>query len=165
MLSVSSRTSSPRVTPNWLVRSDAVQDCHSTVTSRPYRINIITAKKVNDVLDRFLAASLIYHSTSPYSRPTELIPNKCGGARITINYTQVNAIGSFGRLPTPSVDGVGDSLGKRRTFSLLFDIVSSFHQITADKHKNSGITFNTPDQPFQWLDMPPGCSAAPVWFA
>ena len=102
------------------------------VTSRPYRINPILAKKADAVLDQYLAAGLIQHSTSPSSSPMVAIPKKDGGVRITINYKKLNAISSLGQLPIPRVDEVFDSLGNGRIFSL-FDLVSSFHQITLDK--------------------------------
>lgn len=38
------------------------------VTSRPYRVNPIVAKQVDAVLDQYLAAGLVQHSTSPYSK-------------------------------------------------------------------------------------------------
>ena len=60
------------------------------------------------------------------------MPKKDGGVRITINYKKLNAISSLGQLPIPRVDEVLDSLGKGRIFSL-FDLVSSFHQITIDR--------------------------------
>ena len=43
----------------------AVPPNSSPVTSRPYRINPPTAENVDAILDKFLAAGLIQHSTSP----------------------------------------------------------------------------------------------------
>ena len=133
------------------------------VTSRLYRINPILAKKADAVLDQYLAAGLIQHSTSPYSSPMVAIPKKDGGVRITINYKKLNAISSLGHLPIPRVDEVLDSLGKGRIFSL-FDLVSSFHQITIDKDTVPLTAFCTPDRLFEWLVMPQGSSAFPGWF-
>ena len=102
------------------------------VTSRPYSINPILTKKADAVLDQYLAAGLIQHSTSPYSSPMVAIPKKDGGVRITINYKKLNAISSLGQLPIPRVDEVLNYLGKGRILSL-FDLVSSFHQITSTR--------------------------------
>ena len=96
------------------------------VTSRPYRINPILAKKADAVLNQYLPAGLIQHSTSPYSSPLVAIPKKDGGVRITNNYKKLNAISFLGQLPIPRVDEVIDSLGESRIFSL-FDLVSPFH--------------------------------------
>ncbi len=134
------------------------------VTSRPYRINNpILAKKADAVLDQYLAAGLIQHSTSPYSSPMVAIPKKDGGVRITINYKKLNAISSLGQLPIPRVDQVLDSLGKGRIFSL-FDLTSSFHQITIDEATIPLTAFCTPTRLFEWLVMPQGSSASPGWF-
>ena len=56
---------------------------------RPYRINPILAKKADAVLDQYLAAGLIQHSTSPYSSPMVVIPKKHGTVRITVNYKRL----------------------------------------------------------------------------
>ena len=90
-------------------------------------------------------------------------PKKDGSVRITINYKKLNAISSLGQLPIPRVDEVVDSFGKGRIFSL-FDLVSSFHQITIDKDTIPLTAFCTQDRLFEWLVMPQGSSAAPGWF-
>ena len=91
------------------------------------------------------------------------IPKKDGGVRITINYNELNAISSLRQLPIPRVDQVLDSLGTSRIFSL-FDMVSSFHQITIDTDTIPLMAFCTPDRLFEWLVMPQGSSAFPGWF-
>ena len=91
------------------------------------------------------------------------IPKKDGRIRTTVNYKKLNAISSLGRLPTPRVDEVLDSLGKGRIFSL-FDLVSSFHHITIDKDTIPLTAFCTATRLFEWFVMPQGSSAAPGWF-
>ena len=94
-------------------------------------------------------------------RPTAVaIPKKDGGVRITINYNELNAISSLRQLPIPRVDQVLDSLGTSRIFSL-FDMVSSFHQITIDTDTIPLMAFCTPDRLFEWLVMPQSSSAPP----
>ena len=88
------------------------------VFSRPYWINPILAKKADAVLDQYLAAGLIQHSTSPYASPMVAISRKDGNVRIMVNYKELNAISFPGQLPVPRVDKVLDSLGKGRNFSL-----------------------------------------------
>ena len=91
------------------------------------------------------------------------IPKKDGDVRIPINYKKLNAISSLGQLPIPRVDEVLDSLGKGRIFSL-FDLVSSFHQITIDKDTILLTAFCTPDRLLEWLVTLQGSSAPPSWF-
>ena len=131
----------------------------SPVTSQPYRINPPTAKTVDAVLDKFLPAGLIQHSTSPWASPVVVIPTKSGDIRITVNYKKLNKLSIIGQLPIPRGDEVLDKLGTGRIFSL-FDLVSSLHQITV--HDTIPLTaFCTPTRLFEWLVMPQGSSAAP----
>ena len=115
------------------------------------------------VLDQYLAAGLIQHSTSPYFSPKVAIPKKDGGVRKTISYKKMNAISSLGQLPIFRVDEVLDSLGKGRIF-YLFNLVSSFSQTTIDEDTIPLTAFWTPDRFFEWLVMPQGSSASPGWF-
>ena len=133
------------------------------VTSRPHRINTILAKEIDATLNRYLAAGLIQHSTSPCSSPLVVIPKKSGGVRITLNYKKLNKISGLIQLPIPRMDQVLDSLGKGRMFSL-FDLVSSFHQITAHKDTFPLTAFCTPADLYVWFVMPHGSSASPGRF-
>ena len=80
-----------------------------------------------------------------------------------VNYKKLNEISSLRQLPIPRVDQVLDSLGKGLVYSL-FDLVSSFHQITADKDTVPLAAFCTPTGLYEWLIMPQGSSASPGWF-
>ena len=91
------------------------------------------------------------------------IPKKDGSVRIAVNYKKLNAISSLAQIPIPRVDEVLDSLGKGRIFSL-FDLLSSFHQITIDKDTIPLTALCTPTRLFERLVMPHCSSAAPGWF-
>ena len=142
----------------------SVPEGSKSVTSRPHRINPILAKEVDATPNQHLAAGLIQHSTSPYSSPLVVVPRKSGGFRITVNYKKLNDISRLSQLPIPRVDQVLDSLGKGRVFSL-FDLVSSFHQITAAHKDTVPLTaFCTPTGLYEWLVVPQGSNASPGWF-
>ena len=70
-------------------------------------------------------------------------PKKSGCAKITMNYKKLNQINELSQLPTSRVHQVLDSLGSGRVISL-FDLVSSFHQITAHKDTVPLTAFCTP---------------------
>ena len=76
-------------------------------------MNPIIAKKAAAVIDQYLTAGLIQHSTSSYPSPMVAIPKNDGS--IT-NYKKLNAVSSLVPLPIPRVDDVFDSLGKGRMF-------------------------------------------------
>lgn len=133
------------------------------VASKPYRINPILQKKVDAVLDQYLAAGLIQHSTSPWASPLVVIPKKDGSVRITVNYKRLNALIEVDGQPLPRVDGILDSLYKGKVFSI-FDLCSAFHQIVADPDTVPLTAFCTPTQLFEVLRMPQGANASPGWF-
>ncbi len=133
------------------------------VTSRPYRVNPPVAKQVDAILDQYLAAGLIQHSTSPYSSPLVVIPKKSGGVRITVNYRKLNKLCELSQLPIPRVDDTLDKLLHGKIYSL-FDMKSSFHQITVHRDTIPLTAFITSSGLFEWLKMPQGSAAAPGWF-
>ena len=132
------------------------------MTSRPNRVNPLVVKPMDTILNEYLAAVLIQHSTSRYASPVVIIPKKSGGIRLTINSKKLNDISILGQLSIPRVNDFLDKLGRGRIFSL-FDLVSSFHQMTVHKDTIPLTSFCTPTRPFEWLVMSQGRSAA-GWF-
>ncbi|CAB1107686.1 unnamed protein product [Ectocarpus sp. CCAP 1310/34] len=129
----------------------------------PTAINPPVAKQVDAILDQYLAADLIQHSTPPYSSPLVVIPKKSGGVRITVYYRKFNKLCAWSQLPIPRVDDTLDKLLKGRIYSL-FDMKSSFHQITVHRDTIPLTAFVTSSGLFEWLKMPQGSSAAFGWF-
>ena len=115
----------------------------SSVASRPYCIKTPTAKQEDAVLDKFLAAGLIQHSTSPWASPVFVIPKTLCGIHITVNYKKLNKLSILGQLPIPRFDESQDKLCTGPLLSL-FDLVSSFHQITVHKDTTPLTAFCTP---------------------
>ena len=116
-------------------------------------------KEVDATLNQYFAAGLIQYSISPYSSPLVVIPKKPGGVWVTVNYKKLNHISSLSKLPIPRVDQVLDSLGKGRVCSL-FDLVYSFHHITAHKDTILLTAFCTPTGLYGWLVMLQGSNAS-----
>ena len=120
-------------------------------------MNPIVAKQVDVILDKYLAAGLIQHSTSPYCSPIVVVPNKSGGLRIAINYQRLNKVSSMSQLPVPRVDEILTKLNKGNSFSL-FDFTGSFHQIPVHPDTIPLTAFATQTRLFEWLRMPMGAS-------
>ena len=133
------------------------------VTSRSHRMHPVLAKEVDATVSQYLAAGLVQHSTSPYSRPLVDIPKKSGSVRITVNCKKHNRISKFNQLPTPRVNQVLDTLGSGRVFPS-FDLVSSFHHITAHKDTVPLKDSCTSTGLYEWVVIPYGSSASPGWF-
>ena len=92
------------------------------IASKPYRINPILQKKVDAVLDQYLAAGLIQHSTSPWASPLVVIPKKDGSVRITVNYKRLNSLIVMDDQRLPRVDGILDPSTKARSSPSLISI-------------------------------------------
>ena len=92
-----------------------------------------------------------------------VIPKKSGGVKITVKCKKLNQISKLCQLPIPRVNHVLDSLGSGRVFSL-FNLVSSFHQMTAHKDTVSFTAFCTLTGLDEWLVVPQSSSVSPGWF-
>ena len=99
------------------------------IQSRPYRLNPVLSKQADAILDSYLAAGLIQHSTSPWSSPLVCVPKKSGGIRITVNYQKLNKVTEIPQTAIPRVDEVLDTLGGGSVFSV-FDLFLGFTQLT-----------------------------------
>ena len=99
------------------------------IQSRPYRLNPVLSKQLDAILDSYLAAGLIQHSTSPWSSPLVCVPKQSGGIRITVNYQKLNKVTEIPQIAVACVDEVLDTLGGGSVSSVL-DLFSGFTQLT-----------------------------------
>ena len=74
------------------------------ISSRPYRTNPVLTKKVDAIIDSYLAAGLVQHSTSPWSSPVVVVPKPNGDIWITVNYKRLNDITIIPRVPHAHID-------------------------------------------------------------
>ena len=133
------------------------------IQSRPYRLNPVLSKQVDAILDSYLAAGLIQHSTSPWSSPLVCVPKKSGGIRITVNYQKLNKVTEIPQIAIPRVEQVLDTLGDGSVFSVS-DLFSGFTQLTIHPDTIPLTAFCTPNGLYEWLRMPQGAAGAPAWF-
>ena len=133
------------------------------IQSRPYRPNPVLSKQADAILDSYLAAGVIQHSTSPWSSPLVCVPKKSGGIRIKINNQNLNKVTEITQITIPRVDKVLDTLGGGSVFSV-FDLFSEFTQLTVHPDTIPLTAFCTPKGLYEWLRMPQGAAGAPAWF-
>ena len=133
------------------------------IQSRPYRLNPVLSKLADAILDSYLAAGLIKHSTSPWSSPLVCVPKKSGGIRTTVNYQKLNNVTEIPQIAIPRVDEVLDTLGGGPVFSV-FNLLSGFTQLTIHPDTIPLTAFCTPNGLYVWLRMPQGAAGAPAWF-
>ena len=131
------------------------------IQSRPYRLNPVLSNQADAILDSYLAAGLIQHSTSPWSGPLVCVPKKSGGMRITVNYQKLNKVTKFPQIAIPHVDEVLDTLGGGSVFSV-FDLFSGSTQLTIRPDTIPLTAFCIPNGLYEWLRMPQGTAGAPA---
>ena len=129
------------------------------IQSRPYRLNPVLSKQVDAIMDSYLAAGLIRHSTSPWSSPLVCVPKKSGGIRITVNYQKLNKVTEIPQIAIPRVDEVLDTLGGDSVFSV-FDLFLGFTQLTIHPDTIPLTPFCTLNGLYEWLRMPEGAAGA-----
>ena len=132
------------------------------IQSRPYILNPVLSKQADAILDSYLAADLIQHSTSSWSSPLVCVPKKSGGIRIRVNYQKLNKVTEIPQTAIPRVDEVFDTLGGGSVFSV-FDLFSGFTQLTTHPDTFPLTAFCTPNGLYEWLRMPQGAAGAPAW--
>ena len=132
------------------------------IQSRTYRLNPVLSKQVDAILDSYLAAGLIQHSTSPWSSPLVCVPKQSGGTRITVNYKKLKKVAEISQIAIPRVDEV-DTLGGGSVFSV-FDLFSGFTQLTIHPDTIPLTALCTPNGLYEWSRMPQGAAGSLAWF-
>ena len=132
------------------------------IQSRPYRLNPVLSKQVDAILDSYLAAGLIQHSTSPWSSPLVYVPKTSCGTRITVNYQKLNKVTEIPQIAIPRVDEVLDILGGGSLFSVS-DLFSGYTQLSIHPDTIPLTAFCTPNGLYEWLRMPQGAAGSPAW--
>ena len=140
-----------------------IPDGTTPIAMRPYRTNPLLADKIQVILDEYLSAGLIRHSTSPWASPLVVVRKKNGNIRLTVNYQRLNAVIKIARLPLPRIDEIIDSLGGGKVFSN-FDMQSGYHQLVMDPHSIELTAFCTPSGLHEWLVTPKVPQAPPGHF-
>ena len=133
------------------------------IQSLACRLNPVLSKQVDAILDSYLAAGLIQHSTSPWSSPLVCVPKQSGGIQITVDYQKLNKVTEIPQIAIPRVDEVLDTLGGGSVFSV-FDLFSGFTQLTIHPDTIPLTAFCTPNGLYEWLRMPQGPAGSFAWF-
>ena len=92
-----------------LPRTQPIQSC-------PYRLNPVLSEQADAILDSYLTAGLIQHSTSSWSITLVCVPKKSGDIRITVNYQRLDKVTKLFQVTTPRVDEELHTLGSGSLF-------------------------------------------------
>eukprot|EP00752_Nemacystus_decipiens_P012916 g11431.t1 len=115
------------------------------VRTKPYRMNPIVGKQVDVILDKYLAAGLIQHSTSPHCSPIVVVPKKSSGIRLAINYQRLDKVAASAEMPMPTnikqLRSLLGGLGYYRSF--LKDMVKRTKPLNALLKKGAPFVFTS----------------------
>lgn len=133
------------------------------INSVPYKTNLKTKHKVQEIIQSYLNKKFIQPSNSPWASPFVIVPKKDGSIRFCIDYRKLNSVTTRDVYPLPRTDECLTALQGMHYFST-FDLCSGYHQIgmhPEDKHKSA---FVTDGGLYEWNVMPFGLTNSPATF-
>ena len=87
------------------------EDAKTPIISRSYRYNLVVAREVDSIIEKYLKAGIIRRSQSPYAVSIVVVLKKNGGIRITCDYRRLNRARVILQTPIPRIDELRDTLG------------------------------------------------------
>ncbi|OWZ12194.1 reverse transcriptase, partial [Phytophthora megakarya] len=132
------------------------------VAQRPRSVGPHLAIKVYKLLKKFLEATLIEHSESPWASPIGIVLKKNGVAiRMCIDYRVVNSFIQLSNYPLPLIDDLITGFEGMMWF-LSLDMASGFWAVRMTERAKLISAFTCPFGHFQWVRMPFGLKNAPL---
>ena len=110
-----------------------------------------------------LDAGIVSPSSSPWSSPMVIVPNRDGTHRICIYYRKLNNSLVIDSYPHPRIEDIFATLGKSKFFSTL-DLKSGYHQISIAPEDREKTAFCTRTSLFKFNCMHFGIVSAPAIF-
>ena len=129
----------------------------------PYRKSIVEQAKIQEEVDKMLAAGVISVSKSPHSSPILMIPKKDGSSRMCIDYRELNKVTEPENLPLPNIRDIFDRLSGKNWMSTL-DLKAGYWQCVLDRRSRDLTAFSTNRNRYCFNVVPFGAVNAPGHF-
>ncbi|KAI2646716.1 Transposon Ty3-I Gag-Pol polyprotein [Labeo rohita] len=102
-------------------------------------------------------------STSEWSSPMVIVPQKDGSLRVCIDFRKLNAQSQFDAHPMPRADDLLEKIGKACYITTL-DLCKGYWQVPLNPESRPYTAFRTPVGLFQFTVLPFGLHGAPATF-
>nr|KYP31317.1 Transposon Ty3-I Gag-Pol polyprotein [Cajanus cajan] len=116
-------------------------------------------RQIEDLLEK----QMVRPSVSPWGAPVLLVKKKDGGARLCVDYRQLNKLTIKNKYPLPRIDDLMDQLRGASIFSKI-NLRSGYHQIRVKESDIPKTAFKTRYGHYEYVVMPFGVTNAPTVF-
>nr|KYP73262.1 Transposon Ty3-G Gag-Pol polyprotein [Cajanus cajan] len=99
-----------------------------SVSVAPYRMAPAELVELKTQIEDLLGKQMVRPSVSPWGAPVLLVKKKDGGARLCVDYQQLNKLTIKNKYPLPRINDLMDQLRGASIFSKI-DLRSGYHQI------------------------------------
>ena len=130
---------------------------------RPYRLNPVKRKILQEEVQKLLAAGIIRPSLSPWSSPVVLVTKPDKTWRLCLDYRTLNSVTVSDPFPMPRTEELLDIIGRAKFITTL-DMSKGYWQIPMAADSIPKTAFSTEDGKFEFLRMPFGLKGAPSTF-
>nr|KYP41172.1 Transposon Ty3-G Gag-Pol polyprotein [Cajanus cajan] len=133
------------------------------VSVAPYRMTPAKLVELKKQIEYLLEKQMVRPSVSPWGAPVLLVKKKDGGARLCVDYRQLNKLTIKNKYPLPRIDDLMDQLKGASVFSKI-DLRSGYHQIRVKESDIPKTAFRTRYGHYEYVVMPFGVTNAPAVF-
>nr|KYP76432.1 Retrovirus-related Pol polyprotein from transposon 17.6 [Cajanus cajan] len=112
------------------------------VSVAPYRMAPAELVELKKQIEDLLEKQMVRPSVSPWGAPVLLVKKKDGGARLCVDYRQLNKLTIKNKYPLPRIDDLMDQLRGASVFSKI-DLRSGYHQIRVKESDIPKTAFRT----------------------
>lgn len=155
------RETSPRITG---AEHEIVTTTDTPISTKPYKVPVHYAEKVNEMLVEMEEADIIRKSNSPYAFPVVIVPKPHSDElRLTVDYRKLNEVTVNDPYPMPDLRRLVQQAANAKHFTVL-DVEKGFWQVPMKEQDCHKTAFVVNDCHYEFSVMPFGLKNASKTF-